>query len=194
MVIDYVKSKHAPPRPAPDFRHPEAMARPGQPRGVGAGLVVGLVVLLFVGGLAYGVTYAVGLITGREDGVERLAAPVTGRAGALRVRVEEVEVGRRFTQVRLTATNSAAFPVTIPLFGNCQLVEPKRVALPAKVGFTTSVLDIPTGSIPITNEIVFTGTPSDARTSLTLTCSTLYWQGFDQPRSLQVKGIALRSE
>ena len=192
LVIGYVKDTHPAPQPPPDRSRPEWSPRQAPPsRGTAAGLAVGVLVLLLVGGLAYGVSTAVALVTGREQGVPRLAAPVTGRAGALRVRVEQVEVGARFTQVRLTATNSADFPVTIPMFSNCQLVEPEQPALEARTGFGTSVIDVPPGAVPITKEVIFTGTPSAAATSLTLTCTTLYWQGFGQPGSLQVKKIAL---
>lgn len=193
LVIGYVKDTHPAPQPPPHRGHPEWSPRHAPPpsRGAAAGLLVGVIVLLPIGGLAYGVSTAIALVTGREQGVQRLAAPVTGKAGALRVRVEQVEVGARFTQLRLTATNSADFPVTIPLFSNCQLVEPKQPALEAKTGFGTSVIDVPPDAVPITKDVVFTGTPSDAATSLTLTCNTLYWHGFGQPGSLQVKKIAL---
>ena len=83
--------------------------------------------------------------------------------------------------------------MTIPLLDNCQLVEKGQAALEAKRDFTTGVVDVPLGEIPITKEIVFSGRPSDGATSLTLACSTLFWHGFGQPQSLQVKGIALEA-
>ncbi len=156
-------------------------------------LVVGLLVLALVGGgIAYGASYAVGRITGNEPSVEqRLAKPVSGAAGALTVRIDEVGVSNHYTHVRLTATNRANFPVTIPLFNNCQLTEARETALEPKLGFGTSVIDVPPGRVPITKRITFSGTPSDAATTLTLACSTLFWQGFGQPQSLQVKRIRL---
>jgi hypothetical protein len=109
------------------------------------------------------------------------------------VHIDEVGVGDHYTHVRLTATNGADFPVTIPLFSNCQLIEKGKASMEAKTDFTTSVIDVPPGEIPVTKEIVFSGRPSDGATSLTLACSTLFWQGFGQPQSLQVKGIELRA-
>ena len=194
LVLDYVKETTRSPAPAPSPHHPASGPAPPTPGLTAAGLVAGLLVLVLLGGLAYGASFAVGLFTGWEPGAtQRLTAPVTGKAGALRVRIEQVKVGTRFTQLRLTATNSADFPVSVPLFDNCQIVAPKRATLAAKTGFTTSVIEVPPGSVPITKDVVFTGTPSASATSVTLTCSRLYWQGFGQPGSLKVKKIALQA-
>ena len=197
LVIDYIKAvaEKAPVSRDPHDYGTSPPAAPGRRQGPGLGsLVASLIMILVIGGgIAYGVTYAFGLITGNEPSVPRLEEPVSGAAGALDVRIDEVGVGDHYTHVRLTATNGADFPVTIPLFDNCQLVEKGQTALEAKTGFTTSVIDVPPGDIPITKEIIFSGTPADGPTSLTLACSTLFWQGFGQPQSLQVKGIALEA-
>jgi hypothetical protein len=200
LIVDYLKSAQpkeptAPPQaprtgPSRTYAYPRPPAprparRPGR-------LVAALLALAVVGGaIAYGGSYVIGWFTGVEPGVQRLAEPVSGSAGALNVHVDEVEVSSHYTRVRLTATNSAAFPVTIPMFGNCQLLEPGQVALPPKTGFVTSTIDVPPGSVPVTTEVVFTGTPRDTATSLSLACSNLFWQGFGQPGSLTVKEIAL---
>ena len=199
LVIDYIKDRAA--EKAPLSRDPYdsyGTWPPGAPdrrRGSSlGGLVAALLMFVVIGGgIAYGATYAFGWITGIEPSVPRLEEPVSGAAGALDVRIDAVGVGDHNTHVRLTATNGADFPVTIPLFDNCQLVEKGQTALEAKTGFTTSVIDVPPGDIPVTKEIVFSGTPADGPTSLTLACSTLFWQGFGQPQSLQVKGIALEA-
>lgn len=198
LTIDYIKdtAEKAPVSQNPN--DPYGARPPGAPdrrRRPGVGSLVAALVMIVVigGGIAYGATYAFGLITGSEPTVQRLEEPVSGAAGALDVRIDEVRVGDHYTHVRLTATNGADFPVTIPLFGNCQLIEKGQPALEAKTDFTTSVIDVPPAEIPVTNEIVFSGRPSDGATSLTLACSTLYWQGFGQPQSLQVKGIALEA-
>lgn len=145
------------------------------------------------GGLAWGTSYLFGWITGTERAEQRLIAPASGSAGALAVRVDAVGVGAHTTQLQVSASNLADVPVTIPLFNNCQLVEAGRASLKAKVDFTTSVIDVPAGNVPITELIVFTGTPSERATSLTLVCSRLYWQGFGQPTSLQVANIRLHA-
>jgi hypothetical protein len=200
LVLAYLKERpsKAKSTPAAGPQYPPGLAQPERepierPTFPLRGLLVGLVILALVGGgIAYAASYLVGRITGNEpSAVQRLAKPVSGSAGALRVRIDEVGVSDNYTQVRLTATNRADFPVTIPLFNNCQLAEAGQDALEAKTGFVTSVIEVPPGSIPITKRIVFSGTPSDAATSLTLACSTLFWQGFGQPQSLQVKRIAL---
>ena len=83
--------------------------------------------------------------------------------------------------------------MTVPLYNNCQLIEAGGNALAAKVDSGTTEIDVPPGSVPIAKEVDFTGTPSTTATSLTLACNHLFWQGFGQPESLQVKGIALRA-
>jgi hypothetical protein len=200
LIVDYLKSSRSEqpraPQPAPRNASPRAVhyPRPLAPRPARqpGRLLAALLALAVVGGaIAYGGSYLVGWVTGIEPGVQRLANPVSGSAGALRLQIESVEVSSHYTRVRLTATNAADFPVTIPLFSNCQLLEPGQVALPAKTGFETSSIDVPPGSVPVTTEVVFTGTPLDTATSLSLTCSTLFWQGFGQPRSINVDGIAL---
>jgi hypothetical protein len=197
LIIDYIKEVTEK-APVSQNRHDTGAWSPGAPdrrRRPGVGSLVAALVMIVVigGGIAYGATYAFGLITGNEPAVQRLEEPVSGAAGALDVRIDEVGVGDHYTHVRLTATNGADFPVTIPLFSNCQLIEKGQPALEAKTGFTTSVIDVPPAEIPVTKEIVFSGRPSDGATLLTLACSTLYWQGFGQPQSLQVKGIALEA-
>jgi hypothetical protein len=197
LIIDYIKEVTEK-APVSQNQHDTGAWSPGAPdrrRRPGVGSLVAALVMIVVigGGIAYGATYAFGLITGNEPAVQRLEEPVSGAAGALDVRIDEVGVGDHYTHVRLTATNGADFPVTIPLFSNCQLIEKGQPALEAKTGFTTSVIDVPPAEIPVTKEIVFSGRPSDGATSLTLACSTLYWQGFGQPQSLQVKGIALEA-
>ena len=109
------------------------------------------------------------------------------------MRIDELGVGAHTTQLLVTATNRADYPVTIPLFDNCHLVEPKRATLDAKTSFTTGVIDVPGGNIPITKRVAFSGTPSGGATSLTLVCARLYWQGFGQPASLHVTGIKLHA-
>lgn len=197
LLIEYAKQResatvatgehasitHSSARPTP--------GAPARPFGFG-GLVLGLALLVALGGgLAWGASYLLGRVTGTEHTTARLVAPVSGKAGALVVRVDEVGVGDHTTQLLVTATNRAEFGVKIPLYNNCQLLERGRPALAALTGFTTSVLDVPAGTEPITQRLVFSSTPSDAETTLVLSCSNLFWQGFGQPNSLQVKGIKL---
>lgn len=202
---DYLKDRDAdapqvvrnPPSNDPyGYGHPPTYGAPPRRRSglrLG-GLLVGLGLLVVVGGgIAYGATYAYGWVTGRETVTSRLAEPVSGSAGALDVRIDDVGVGSHHTHVLLTATNSADFPVEVSMFGNCQLLEKGGAALEAKVGFTTDVIDVPSGGTEVRKTVVFSGRPSDGATSLTLACSILLWQGNGQPRSLQVKGIALRA-
>lgn len=192
LVIEYLKARHPPPPPSEEGRPSAAGRQTVSPRRSTTGLAAGLLVLGLLAAVAYGATSLVGAVTGWEPrAVQRLVEPVMGKAGALRVEVDDVKAGRRYTQVRLTATNAAAFPVTIPLFDNCQLVEPGRVTLEAKTGVTTSAINVPPDSVPITKDVVFVGAPARSATSLSLVCNHLFWQGFGQPGSLQVKGIRL---
>jgi hypothetical protein len=200
LIVDYLKSAQPAqprtPQQAPRARSPRTYdyPRPPAPRPARrpGRLLAALLALAVVGGaVAYGGSYLIGWFTGVESGEQRLAEPVSGNAGALGVHIDGVEVSSHYTRVRLTATNTADYPVMIPLYGNCQLLEPGRVALPAASGFVTSSIDVPPGNVPVTTEAVFTGTPRETATSLSLACSTLFWQGFDQPRSLTVAGIAL---
>ena len=163
LIVDYLKSAQPDqprtPQQAPRARSPRTYDYPRPPAPPPARrpgrLLAALLALAVVGGaIAYGGSYLIGWFTGVESGVQRLAEPVSGNAGALSVHIDGVEVSSHYTRVRLTATNTADYPVTIPLFGNCQLLEPGRVALPAKSGFVTSSIDVPPGNVPVTTEAV----------------------------------------
>lgn len=195
LFVEYTKAHE----PATANAHSGDMDRPGRqgvrpPKFRGGGLVVGLMLLIIVGGgIAWGASYLFGWVTGIEPATQRLAAPVTGKAGALTVRVDEVGVGNHTTQLLVTATNGADFGVTVPMFSNCRLLERGHPPLEAQTGFTSSELDVPPEAEPVTQRLVFAGTPSAAKPTLVLSCSTLFWQGFGQPSSLQVKGIRLNA-
>lgn len=200
LFVDYAKQRE--PAVAMTGGHNTAIRRYEHPTGRAptrsfglAGLILGLVVLIALGGsIAWGASYLIGRFTGTEQTTQRLASPVSGKAGALIVRVDEVGVGDHTTQLLVTATNRAQFSVRVPMFSNCRLLERGRPALEAHTGFGTSVLDVAPGAEPITQRLVFTSTPSTTETTLVLACSTLYWQGFGQPNSLQIKGIKLNAE
>jgi hypothetical protein len=173
--------------PQPPVRHP------GPRLGVLVGWLVGLV--LVVGGAAYGISYGIGYVTGDERVVEdRLAAPASGRAGPLTISIESVGVTDHYTKVTLTAVNTSDTPLTIPLFGNCQLIDEFGTSLTPKMSIGTGEpISVPTGGIPIRRTIVFDGRPAPGASTLTVSISTLFWQGPGGPRSLQVTDIGLVS-
>ncbi len=131
--------------------------------------------------------------TSTTSPADRLQEPVSARAGALTLKILSVQVDRSSTRLRLTATNRASFPVSIPLFGNCQLIQPQREPLKPLLGLgKTGSLEVPGESVPVTSILEFGGVPTAGATTMTLACQTLFWQGPGQPSSLQVKNIRLR--
>lgn len=128
-----------------------------------------------------------------KDSVEqRLVKPVSGRAGALTLRIEQIGVSNAKTRVKVTATNRANYGVDIPLFENCQILEAGQPGLETELGVDSNpVLTVPKNGLPITETLVFSGTPTPRETTVTLACQHLFWSGPGQPESLQVKEIRL---
>lgn len=172
--------------------------RPGQPparsRGPSKGraAITGLLVCAaVVGALIPGARYAYGWISGDEDGVDRLAEPVSASAGLLAVTVGKVEVTAHFTKVTMTVANDYPDTITLPLYRNAQLT-----------AGTTTIEGDPfrsnrwTDSVPPkqsrTGTVVF-GEPLDpAASTATVTFTTIFGNtGLRGPRSLAVEDVPL---
>lgn len=185
-VVDRWKEPR-PQRPADPYRRVPVR----QPRG-GAPVVVAIVVVLLLGAAAYGGAKLWQYLAGTEPGVERMAPPpATGTAGPLTARVDGVEVSPHFIKVRLTATNSAADTITMPVNDQwCHLIGADGTSLPAYGGITglgRGNIEVPGGEVPVTEVITFKGQPVDP---LVLNFSVLF--GTFEARSLQIPEIRLR--
>lgn len=93
----------------------------------GRSLVAVLVVLLAVcggGGLVAtaAVQYGYGWATGNETGPVVFEGAAAGTSGAVRLTVTQVMITRHFTRVDVTVQNTGRDAVSLPLFGNSQLV------------------------------------------------------------------------
>lgn len=90
-------------------------------------VVAVLAVLLLVcggGGLAVtaAVHYGYGWVTGNETGRVVFQGQASGKASALTVTVTQVMITRHFTRLDVTMQNAGSETVTLPLYGNCQLI------------------------------------------------------------------------
>ena len=105
-------------------------ARRGTPLAVA--LVVGVVVLGGGGwAVAAGVSYVTGVVTGNEDGVERLVQPVSSEASGLSITVDSVQHTPNFTRVAIVARNGLTSTVQLPLFNNASLASADGTTLEA---------------------------------------------------------------
>jgi hypothetical protein len=209
LIIDYLKNVGSqqddrPPRP-PAYRPgyptqpwPGQYRTPPPPRRTRSGgwlLVTILIVLVLGGGAAYGISYGISYATGNETVLaDRLVAQKTGKAAGVTVQVEKVEITAHYTKVKITATNQNRASVTLPLFGNCQLIDDSGTTL--KPGTPFGGLDpisVPPNGTPVTQVITFDGKPSPAETTLTLSFDTVFGT-LSAERSLQVGGIKLKAE
>jgi hypothetical protein len=159
-------------------------------------LVIILIVLVLGGGAAYGISYGISYATGNETVLaDRLVAPVSGKAAGVTVTVEKVEVTAHYTKVNVTAVNQNRASATLPLFGNCQLIDDSGATL--KPGTPTGGLDpisVPPNGTRVSEVITFDGKPTPAETTLTLTFDTVFGLLSADERSLQVTGIKLNAE
>jgi hypothetical protein len=82
-------------------------------------------------GVAAGVRYAVGYITGNEPGTDRLVKPARASEHGLTLTVVSVTYTAHFTRVGLDADNATDTALSLPLFGNCVLNGADRTTLEA---------------------------------------------------------------
>jgi hypothetical protein len=174
----------------PQYRRPP----PRRTRSAGWLLLIVAAVVVLGGGAAYGISYAVSYASGKETvRAERLVAPVTGKAAGVTVKVEKVDTTDHYTKVKITATNQNRNSVTLPLFGNCQLIDGAGASL--KPGYPFGGLDpitVPPNGTPITETITFSDKPTPAATTATLSFDTVFGT-LSAERSLQVTGIKLKA-
>jgi hypothetical protein len=98
-----------------------------RPTGKGVPVVVGILVMLLlcgggVGAVTFGARYIGGWVTGDEAGVDVLVEERSATAGGLTLTVHRVTLTSHYTRVELSATNDGEMTVTLPIFGNCQLI------------------------------------------------------------------------
>ncbi len=156
-----------------------------------AAVLAALLVLGVAGyGAAVGVRYAVGRITGNERGVERLAAPRSGKSGRVTVTVTSVVHTPHFTRVGLTVSNGEEQPATLTVFHNC-VVSAGDVTLqadPFRSGWTE---EVPPGSTQH-GTVTFPGHLPDGEVSAQLSFLDVFVFGrFDAKTSVVIKAIRL---
>ncbi|MEU5264398.1 hypothetical protein [Amycolatopsis sp. NPDC021455] len=209
LIIDYLKEVGSrggdrpteprphypghPPQPWPSYDRPPPPPR--RPRRGGRSLIAILTVLVLGGGAAYGISYGISYATGNETVLaDRLVAQATGKAAGVTVKVEKVEVTAHYTKVKITATNQNRASATLPLFGNCQLVDDNGATLKPGTPFGgLEPISVPPNGTPVSEVITFDGKPSPAKTTLTLSFDTVFGT-LSAERSLQVVGIKLKAE
>ena len=202
LIIDYLKDtgSRGEGHPQPYYQgHP----RPGQPwppryqpspppRRSGVGVLVAvLAILVLGGGAAYGISYGISYATGNETiEADRLVAPATGKAANVTVTVERVAETAHYTKVTIVATNQNRASVTLPLFGNCQLIDGSGATLQPGTPFGgLDPISVPPNGTPVRTVITFRGKPSGS--AMTLSFDTVFGT-LSADRSLQVNGIKLK--
>jgi hypothetical protein len=164
----------APPASGGDTGYDGAVTGPGAPpppgfRGKTSVPLFAVLAVLLVscggGGLAAtaGVRYGYGWVTGNEPGTEVFRGKASGSAGGVRVTVTSAVVTAHFTKLDVAAENSGRNAVSLPLFGNCQLVGDGGKTLEAD-DFRSQWSDSVTPGVPRTGTITFPGklTPGNA--------------------------------
>jgi FHA domain len=163
-----------------------------QSRGRTPTAVAVLVVLLLVGGagigIAAGAQYAVAWATGKENGPDRLAAPVS-KGGSIAMTVEHVFHTRHFTRVELIARNNTQTSLTLPLFKNCTLTARNGTTLEADSFKSQWSETLPPG-VPQRGTITFDGHLADTPTTATLSFAVVF--GRPGGGALTIPGLRIR--
>jgi hypothetical protein len=139
-------------------------------------------------GVAAGVRYAVGYITGNESGTDRLVKPATASANGLRLTVVSVTYTAHFTRVGLQADNETDNAVSLPLFGNCVLAGDDRTTLEAD-SFRSRWSTTLAPGIRQSGTITFKGHLPDSVTRASLSFAQIFGPGGG---SITVREIRLR--
>lgn len=183
----HVETQFPPGRPGD--RPPAPPARGGMSLPVG---IIAVVLVLGLGGLgvAFGVKYAVGWVTGNEEGVDRLAAVAQSENSGLRLSVGRYDETRHFTRLTVTATNGVRHSLTLPLFRNCSLRGGDGTTIVADAFRSDWADSVPPGATQ-RGIITFQGHLPDGVNLASLSFSTVFGQGFDGPDSITVNGIRL---
>jgi len=175
---------------------PERVTRARGPRGQGAlGVVIVLLVLVLGGvGVAVGVRYAVGWVTGNEDqvGRERLAsAAPADSSGRVTVTVTGVVNTAHFTRVRLTVVNGEKQSATLSLYRNCVLTA-GGVTLQADPFKSRWPEEVPPDSSQ-QGQVIFPGhLPADAATGQLSFLHVFVFGRFGADDSIVIRPIRLR--
>ncbi len=176
--------------PAPSTALPP-VDRPRRRRATGL-IITLLVLLLGCAGATYG---AWQLLTdrgmsngGTGSAVERMAKTKGGKSGDLTVTVSSVRVSSSRTYVDVTAKNSGSANLSLPVWGNCSVIEPDGAA---HEGSTRSEFpkDIPRQQT-VRGTMVFDGAIARTTGSVDLACSTIFGRGGGD--GVQVNDIALK--
>ena len=151
------------------------------------------VVLLMTGaggwGVAVGVRYAAGFITGNEGGDDRLVRPAAGSGSGVSLTVQEVTDTEHFTRVGLQARNQARVSVSLPLFQNCVLTGEDGTTLQADSFRSRWTTTIPPGGLQ-RGTITFPGHLPGAVTLASFSFSQVF--GPLGAGAITVHGIRLR--
>lgn len=177
---------------------PSSAPPPRAPGRAGVSLPVGILVtalVLAAGGwaVAAGTRYAVGWITGNEDGPNRLVEPVSGGSSGVRLTVTEVRHTQHFTRVTASVDNGLRNSITLPLFQNCTLRGADGTTLQADPFRSSAWAEsVAAGAKGQAGTIVFPGHLPNGVATASLSFATVFVAGFDGPRSLTVSGLKLR--
>lgn len=180
VLVDLAKAE--PPRRRP------ADPRSNHRRGRSVGVVMIILVLLAGSGILVGVgaRTAYGWLTGKQDGVQRLAEPAQNSESGLGLEVSEVIVSADFTRVTVAVTNDTENTVVLPLFHNCLLTTADTTlqasTLPTRGRWSDTV---PVGT-RTRGVIVFDGPLPEGVDEAQLSFATVYRHGFDGPDSMSI--------
>ena len=168
--------------------------RSSAPRGRTSVAAALLVVLVVVGGGGWAATaavkYVTGQLTGNEEGDERLLRQVKVNADGLTFTVHSVQQTPHFVRVRLSVRSTLSNSVTLRLFENCSLTPQGGQTLKADPFRSEWVDAVPAGG-GVDGVINFPGELPSSAISVNLSFATVFAQGFDGPRSVNITKIRL---
>ncbi len=169
-----------------------------EPQRRGLRLTTAILTALLVlggGGLAvtWGTRYAVGVFTGSEPGVDRLATPVSTTSKGLGLAVEKFEDTPHYTRLTVTVSNNVGNPLSLPLLGNCVVVGDDGTTIEADSFRSHWSESVAPGSRQ-TGTIIFGSHLPVGVAKASLAFATVFEQGFDGPKSIRVDGLSLRPQ
>ena len=119
--------------------------------------------------------------------VDVLVAEKSAKAGQLTLTVHHVWVTDQYTKVELSATNSGRVSLSLPLYGNCQLIVPGGRTLSANAFAGDWPETVPPG-VPVRGTIEFDPLPPGT-TKISVSFGQVFGPG---PHSVTIRDIVLK--
>ena len=189
-ILNYYRkdSSSSPQQPVNNYH---SRRRPVPRRPLAATLII---IALALGGggwlVTTGVSYAIGYVSGNENGVPRLEQQVVQEVEGVTVTVLSVDSTPHFTRVEIRVDNETTNSLSLPFYQNVTLTAPDATTFDADAFRSNWKPEIAAGGSR-KGTLNFESQLPQGATTVSLNFVSVFLHGFDGPASITVPGITL---